>query len=275
MLQPNMIEFYDHLRTKGLAPRSCDEYVRWGRRLVRWCDQWSTTPAEATVACIATWSDTLPDTWSTRKNAATAIHHLLEWCERRDDAWRVIYVPRKPDDDPLALDAGDARLLHDTAVLMGGRPGLAVLLGLHLGARRSEIASMRWDGVDLEAGRIRYQRVKRGKRADLVLHPALAAALARHPRHGVHLFVGNNGRPHVHPNTVWAWVRKVADVAGIEGVWTHRLRHTLITEVYDRTKNIRAAQYVAGHRDIRETARYTRVRREQADEALLLVNYSA
>lgn len=272
MQQPNLLDFHDHLRTLQLAPRSADEYVRWARRLVRWCEQWSTTPAEATVGCIATWGDTLPASRASRKNAAVATRHLLEWCGRHDRAWRAIYVPRKPHNDPRPLEPDTAALLLEAAVMHGGRQGLAVLIGLHTGARREEIARMRWDGMDLDRGRIRFRRVKGNPPADLAMHPVVADALERHPRTGLFLFPGNNGRPHVAPATIWQWVRKVGRAAGIE-VATHELRHTFITEVNDLTDNLRLAQHVAGHADPAQTARYTRVRRQKADDAVLQVTY--
>ena len=273
MMQPNLLDFHDYLRALNLAPRSADEYTRWARRLVRWCEQWSTTPAEATVACIATWGDTLRPSRSTRKNAATATRHLLQWCGRNDGAWRVIYVPPKRHNEPRPLDPDDAALLHEAAIMVGGRKGLAVLIGLHTGARREEIAGMRWDGMDLDRGRIRYRRVKGNPPADMAMHPVIADALGRHPQTAVHLFPGNNGRPHVAPSTVWTWVVKVGQVAGIT-VTTHELRHTLITEINDLTGNLRIAQHIAGHADPAVTARYTRVHRAQSDDAVLQVSYT-
>ena len=56
-------------------------------------------------------------------------------------------------------------------------------------------------------------------------------------------------------------VARLAKKAGISRrVHPHMLRHTALTDLYDRTHDLRMTQQVAGHSSSRMTERYTHVR---------------
>lgn len=60
------------------------------------------------------------------------------------------------------------------------------------------------------------------------------------------------------------WIR----LSGIEGNYSpHALRHTVGTELLNKTKNIRLVQEFLGHRDVSTTMVYTHVTKEQIAEA--------
>jgi len=55
-------------------------------------------------------------------------------------------------------------------------------------------------------------------------------------------------------------LKRLARKAGIEGrVHLHMLRHTSLTNLYDKTRDLRLVQTVAGHASSRTTERYTHV----------------
>jgi site-specific recombinase XerD len=59
---------------------------------------------------------------------------------------------------------------------------------------------------------------------------------------------------------VRALVARLARKAGIDKrVHPHMLRHTALTALYDRTRDLRLVQHVAGHTTSRMTERYTHV----------------
>jgi len=64
------------------------------------------------------------------------------------------------------------------------------------------------------------------------------------------------------------WIKK----AGIEGHFTpHALRHTVGTELLNKTGNLRVVQEFLGHADISTTQIYTHVSREQIQQAAELL----
>lgn len=268
-----LVEFREELVSEGLAPRSVDEYVRMTRRFLRWCDHRVTTPLTITPSDVQAFGETLPYTRSSRKNAYTSVHRLMVALEREDPVWNAIRVPRKPGRRTKALEPDQARTLRNTARMVGGREGLATLIGLYTAARRSEIAAMRWDNVDLTGGWISWYRPKNGDTLDLPIHPVLAELFEFYPRTGDHLFPGNNGRAHVAPNTIWQWIRNVGALAGLDaGLYPHKLRHTALATALDATKDLRAVQSLAGHSDPSVTAGYTRTTEKRLRAAVLAID---
>jgi len=59
-------------------------------------------------------------------------------------------------------------------------------------------------------------------------------------------------------------VKYYAEKAGIEKkVYNHLLRHTALTDLYTKTKEIRLVQQVAGHASIQITQIYTHINAEE------------
>lgn len=244
----SIIEFRDALYGLGLAERTVNEYVKWVRRLARWGAERGYDLGELTGAEVRRWADELPYSWASRKQARTALSHYYR--HRPDRPWIAIRVPRKPRPEWRGLEDPDAAALHRTALMVGGRPGLATLAGLYTAARAGEIGGLRWDGIDAAAGTLRWWRTKTSDWHKVPLHPVLADELDRQrPRAAEgHIFVGNNGRPHVSATTVWSWVRQVGDLAGVH-VTPQQLRVTAGSKALEATSDLDAAAELLGHRD--------------------------
>jgi integrase/recombinase XerD len=261
-----MQQLREHLVAKGLADRSITEYEKWIRRAERWC--WTTRRALDTLTAVdlREWSETLPDSWASRKMARAAMAHYYESIGRTDEIHLAIIVPRKPKMRSKALSPEEAAKLHAGALLVGGKKGLATLCGLYLAARRSEIAGLRWDGWS--GGTFSFRRDKNHDVHQVPVHPALAEVLrgAKREAWSEYLFPGH-GRPHVKPNTIWMWVTEVGRVAGVP-VTTHQLRHTALTTALEGTKNLRAVMDLAGHHDPTVTAGYTRTSERELREVI-------
>jgi integrase len=257
--------FVAHLAGKGLADRSINEYDKMIRRAERWLADRRLRLLTAAPHHIRTWSDTLPNSWSTRKQARTALGHWQTWAGHPEDLAGAVRVPRKPKPRPRALPDDDAARLEAAAHLAGHR-GVATLLGLYLGMRRVEIAAASW--TSLHGDEWVWQRAKTGDMAALPIHPRLRVALEVYERArlGPFLFPGDKGRPHVAASTVWKWVRDVGTSCGVD-VATHQLRHTCISQIVD-TVGIRVGQQWAGHRDPEVTAGYSRVPQQRMVEAM-------
>jgi site-specific recombinase XerD len=73
------------------------------------------------------------------------------------------------------------------------------------------------------------------------------------------VFPGYYGREHVTPQTIWNWIRLVAEESGVDDrIWPHRLRHTALATANDNTGDLRSVADFARHRDIAVTMIYTR-----------------
>lgn len=271
---PTIIDYMEHLYGQGRADRTVNEYRKWIRRLHRWADDHGLDLRDLQGHHIRTWADTtVVKSWASRKQAKTAVAAYYRMLGRTDSPEAGIRVPRKPAPRPKPLEPGQAGLLRDTALMAGGREGLATIIGLYAAGRASEIAVQRWDGVDRTSGTLRWWRTKTSDWHEVPMHPVLAATLDEHRPPGAEgfMFAGNNGRPHVTPVTVWAWVRKIGQLAGIE-VTPQQLRSTAGKAVLEATGDLDAAASLLGHRDVNVTRQFytgvtSRARLQRAVEA--------
>ena len=85
--------------------------------------------------------------------------------------------------------------------------------------------------------------------------------------HDAPLFVSRNGN-RLSKRAVQRDLEKWTRVIGLEGHFTpHALRHTVGTELLNKTGNIRLVQTFLGHADVSTTMVYTHVSREQVAQA--------
>ena len=261
--------FETYLYGHGFAERTIDEYGKWIDRLDRWCLARNVVLEGVQRHEVRAWADeTIPYSWSSRKGARTALRH---WCSfaGREDMATAVPCPRKPrpmpsappDDVTAVIEAeAHARALH------GARDGVAVLIGLYFGMRRCEIARSTWTS---DARTLwQWQRAKTGDMMTLPVHPRLREALdAWRPRcHSPFLFVGDRGRPHVTPATIWHWTRNLAGDLGFE-LTTHQLKHASTTKVA-KTLGVPAAMAFAGHRDAETAMVYVRTTARDLEDAV-------
>lgn len=260
------MDFVDHLRRQGLKPSTVAEYDKWLRRLQRWCWTRRLHLYRLTTSDILEWVESLPDTQATRKAARATLRHYCQMAGRNDHPWQVISVPAHPRMRSRALSPEDSRTLRDGALMIGGRKGLATIIGLYTAARASEIAGMRWDGFS--GRRLKFARPKNRDIHEVPVHRVLAEQLdrARSDAWSEWIFPGH-GQPHVGPGTVWGWIRDVGQTCNIQ-VTTHQLRHTSITTALEATKDLQAVQELAGHMSPAITAGYARLSQARLQAAV-------
>lgn len=251
--------FIEYLYGLGRADRTVAEYRKWLRRLHHWATERELDLNTLQGHHVRVWADeTIPYTWASRKQAKSALNaYYSGMLGRTDDPCTGVRVPRKPHGNPHPLPREQATVLRDTALMAGGREGLATIIGMYGAGRASEIAVGRWDGIDPATNTMRWWRTKTSDWHEVPMHPVLAQTLEHHrPRNAEgYIFVGNNGRPHVTPSTVWTWVRKVGALAGID-VTPQQLRETAAVAVLEATGDIDAAASLLGHRDINVTRQF-------------------
>lgn len=189
---------------------------------------------------------TSPEAWAAGRD------RVRELPPAKPGAARRYGGPRVPgSEDDLAVQASTARIL----------PVLEALL--FTGSRRGEILSLRWEQVDLQAGKIRIEQAKLRGRVknpfkDQDLIPEMRALLEAQPR-GVGralVFPGPGGGPW-DPRNFQRLFDRAKEVAGIrDEITIHSIRHTAASWVVQSGRSLFEAQGLLGHSRSVTTERY-------------------
>ena len=265
----------DTFMATGRAPRTAYLYARMATRLEELLADRGTDLAGCSAADLATVAELVGASYSIRNRLRSTVLACWEILDRLDGPVKAIRIPPKPRARCRALTPEQATRLEQAAWARGDDPGLAVLLGLYAGLRRAEIAGLRWEHVTCDAeGRPAWLNVhgKAGLVADVPVHPVLARALAERLRPRGYVFSGRFHGQRPADATIWAWVRLVAEEAGLN-VPTHVLRHTMLAEANDRSGDLRTVQEIARHSRPETTAGYTRTTAARMTAVVALVDY--
>ena len=141
------------------------------------------------------------------------------------------------------------------------------LIGLHP-LRQEEALGLKWEDIDFEKGIIHVRRavthpdrnqpiVKETKTGGSVREIALVGEAARYlPGGNPKDFVlgGRTPLSHGQVRTIHRQLNNMPDIA--EHVNSIKFRTTVLTDIYDRTKDVKATQAAAGHADPALTMRY-------------------
>lgn len=263
------MDFHAYLVGEGLHPDTIRLYVAQVERADKWMRQQNTTLAWCAPEHVATYADTLPTGYSTRRQASVAFTHYWRMHDRTNAPVKALRVPPAPEMECRALEPYQARDL--VKVALGWHPkGLAVLFGLYLALRRTEIARAEWERFSPNLDWYKCLG-KFDKTRTLPVHPILQAELEEHQGKGW-VFPGRFGGPS-NPATIWAWTKEVALEAGIRNIQTHQLRHTTLATANDATGNLRSVQSFAGHSKTSTTAGYTRTTKTRLREVSDSLDY--
>ena len=158
----------------------------------------------------------------------------------------------------------------DEAVDSGAAPLTAVTairLLMLTGCRKSEILTLRWSDVDLDAGELHLADTKTGPRA-VQLPPTAVVLLEALPRRkdSPWVFPGNDrdGR-YSGGGLDHAW-RTVRTAAGLEDVRLHDLRHSFASRALALGETLPVIGKLLGHSDIETTARYAHLAHDYIHE---------
>lgn len=249
--------FADFLVGNGLSAKTVTIYVKKIDAAIIWFADRGAVLAEASGADLAAWGSEQPPSTSSRRQARSAVSYYFEWLGRNTQLTKAIRVPPKPRYFCQAVTLLEAASLHRAALHFAFPKGTVVLAGLYLALRVHEIAMMRWDLFDKDFSR--YTVTGKGTyTATLPVHDNLKWHLADLETPYPYLFPGTQGRAHVHPATVWTWVREVGETAGVADLRPHQLRHTAIATMHDLTGDLRTASEFARHRRVETTMIYSR-----------------
>ena len=163
----------------------------------------------------------------------------------------------------LTLDEVDA--LMTAAGKVGWhrhRDRALVLMTFRHGFRASEVANLKWDQIDLKAGRIHVNRLKNGNPATHYLEGDEMRALRRVRReypNGPFVFSTERGGP-LSRSTVNKLVERAGQNAGLSfPVHPHMLRHACGFYLANKGVDTRTIQDYLGHKSIQHTVKYTQL----------------
>lgn len=269
-VQPRRDAFAEYLTGLGLSGTTIVYYVRHAETADAWLRLHSSSLRRASAVDIAAYSQTLTNSHSTKGQAAAAMQRYWEWIGRTDGPRRALRVPPAPEMVCLALEPEEATRMRDLS--LGWWPeGAATLMGLYLGARRTEIAVAEWQRFNQD---MTWYRItgKNQRTRTLPVHPVLRVELERRRRPAGYLF-GGRFDGHANPATIWQWTLMVARKAGVSDFSTHRLRHTALAVGNDNTRDLRSVQAFAGHVRSQTTSGYTRATAKNLQAVVAALDY--
>ena len=150
----------------------------------------------------------------------------------------------------------------------GHRDATMILIAYRHGLRVAELVGLQWHQVDLEAGRL---QVIRCKGSDDSVQPltgveirALRKTRREQPAGTRHVFVSERGAP-MTTNGFFKTLSRAAASIGMADVHPHLLRHGTGFKLVNQGVDTRTLAAYLGHRNLANTARYTRMDAKRFD----------
>jgi integrase/recombinase XerD len=192
----------------------------------------------------------------------------------------------------LAFSQKQARAILDAPeqnTVLGVRDRAILAVGLQVGFRRAEIASLKVSDFHMNRGFDSLKVVRKGgKKGSLAIHPQAAQRIRDYlelAKHGDDLEgplfrpvrdnrQGLEARRFLHPDVIDRVLRKYARSIGLErGYSAHSMRATFITTALDNGASLEDVQSAAGHADPSTTKLYDRRGYNPEKSASFFANY--
>lgn len=264
-----MDDYREYLIGLGLKPKTVRTYELTLLRVLEWVRQNDLDLKQLKPSQMAELADIWPFTHSSRRQLRSTVAHYWEMSGVSGPA-KAIRVPPPPqprwrgieDDQTMAL----IRLARSEWPI-----GAVIYLGLYLGLRREEIATLRWANFDDDLTWVRVLG-KRDRTRDLPVHPRVQAILAPQRWPGEYVFPGRLGG-HVSVTTINNWIADISRRAGLDHLGPHQLRHTFGGKVYEETGDVYLVRDLLGHVEVKTTLTYTRVQKERKIRGVRSLNW--
>ena len=137
----------------------------------------------------------------------------------------------------------------------------AIRLLMLTGCRLSEIQTLRWEHVDLEAGELRLPDSKTGGRA-VPLAPSAVRLLESLPRDDDNPWVIAGKKPESHLTDLQHPWRRIRARAELDDVRIHDLRHSFASRALALGEGLPMIGKLLGHTQVQTTARYAHLARD-------------
>ena len=153
------------------------------------------------------------------------------------------------------------------AALQTAQPALAdwLLVAVHTGLRAGELAAMQWQHIALERLTVQAADAKSQRSRTVPLTPEALAAIRRQPKRSMFVWTHGDGQP---IKDVRGSLEKACQIAGIERITPHVLRHTCASWLVQAGVPLYSVQRWLGHSTIKMTERYAHLAPEHLQEGV-------
>ena len=200
----------------------------------------------------------------------SAVRSFYKWMLREGFAEHnpatPVRAPKSPRHLPATLDADTIGQLLDIPcdTPLAIRDKAIMELFYSSGLRLSELATLRWEQIDLGSGMVtvtgkgnRSRMVPVGRIATQALLEWRKARVTFTSFEQPHVFVSRQGNP-IATRTIQARIRYWAKRQGMpQNIYPHLLRHSFASHMLESSGDLRAVQELLGHADISTTQIYT------------------
>ncbi len=194
---------------------------------------------------------------SAARTRLQAISNLYEWCVERELVADnpVHWLPKKrrpapPPSREYVIPMGDLHKIWKIADTLGEPLSGYVKCWALLPLRRTELSHLRWNDIDLEAGRIRLSgsATKNREPFQIPLNAAASSILEARKEAATSEFVFPSNRKVVVPIHGWgAYKKKVQKVSGTDYWRWHDLRRSFVSELAERGFDIDLVDGLLNH----------------------------
>ncbi len=246
----NIESFARHLRAENLSPRTQQTYTESARQLALFLAEKGMPQDVASITRehVETFITHLLDRWkpATANNRFRGCQSFFKWLaeegEINESPMARMRPPKVPEDAPAVLREPELKALLATCEkgqeLAGRRDAALLRVFIDTGARRAEIAGLRWtpaddetNDVDLDRGLLRVMGKGRRERVLPVGAKTIKALdryirlRARHPSAALPwLWLGRKGR--MTETGIFQVIRRRGREAGLGEIHPHQLRHS-------------------------------------------------
>lgn len=183
---------------------------------------------------------------------------------RADNPMAKIGAPKSPERLPRPVSDADVRALLTSSTHT--RTHAMIMLAALQGLRVHEIAKLRADDIDLDAGTLTV-RGKAGSHHSLPLHPRVAEWAWRMPRKGFWFPSQYRAGEHIRSKSVSQSISNAMDRCGIRAT-PHALRHWFASRALADGADIYTVRDLLRHKNVSTTAIYAKLPDEIRRDAI-------
>lgn len=259
--------YLKHQRVTGAISQATLQHMRGP--LYQFCDLCPKDPAAIRRRDVKRWLRTTTHlSAGTRRLYQGRVHGFTDWLLRRGvlakDPFLDVPPPKVPRAVHRSLEGDQVQAL--LAACVTPRDRMVVILGLHTGLRRAELAALEVGDVSL-SGRTVF--VRKGKNGDQRMLPLSEEAVREVGRYVAEAALTHGpllrslADPHagIRPGTVSRIFSELAYRSGVkmkpwDTIGPHSMRHTYATDTHLASSDVVAVSELLGHRSLNTTRRY-------------------